>query len=157
MEIEKRLQDLGVKLPGFSEPKAMYIPVKQTGNLLFVSGQIPFTEGAMVYKGKVGKDVTLQEAQEAAKLCALNILAAAKYYLKDLDRIADVVKLQVFVNSEPGFNSQHLVANGASQFLFEVFGENMLHFFGSVAGGKGRNINILVIGHCKKLLTCFCL
>lgn len=127
MDIEKRLEDLGVKLYSLTEPKAMYIPIKQTGNLLFISGQIPCIDGNLIYKGKVGSKVSIEEAKEAAKLCAINILSAARFYLKDLSKISNVIKLQVFVNSESGFTSQHLVADGASEFLYEVFGEKGRH------------------------------
>ncbi len=128
MKIEQKLVDMGIDLPASSEPKAMYIPVNQTGNLLFVSGQLPVDkEGQLIYKGKLGKDLTLEQGQECAKLCMINMLAAVKYHVKDLDRIKKIVKLQAFVASETGFENQHLVTNGASEFLFEVFDQPGRH------------------------------
>jgi enamine deaminase RidA (YjgF/YER057c/UK114 family) len=105
----------------------MYIPVKQLGNALFVSGQIPVINGELAYTGKVGSERTLEEAQEAAKICTINMLAAVKNYLGDLDRVVNVVKLQGFVNSEVGFLEQHIVINAASQLLYDVFGEAGRH------------------------------
>ena len=127
MITEKRIEELGVKLPDFSAPKAMYIPAKRAGNILFISGQLPTVNGELAYTGKVGKDVSLEDAQLAAKYCAINILATAKYYLEDLDKIKNIVKIQAFVNSADGFTSQHLVANGASSFLVDALGEKGMH------------------------------
>lgn len=127
MKAEKRLEELGIVLPAQSEPKAMYIPVKQLGNALFVSGQIPFAGDGLLYTGKVGGEVTLEQAQEAARLCIVNMLAAVKAYLGDLDRVRSVVKLQAFVNSVVGFDRQHIVVNAASQLLFDVFAESGRH------------------------------
>ena len=127
MIIEKRLQDLGINVPDSSAPKAMYIPVRQTGNLLFISGQVPFAGDSLLHSGHVGKEVTLEEAQDCAKLCAINILAVLKSHLGDLDRVKSVVKVQAFVSSAEGFNQQHIVTNAASQLLFDVFGEAGRH------------------------------
>jgi len=127
MKIEERIAELGIDLPNAAAPAAMYVPVKQTGNLLFVSGQIPVKNGEMQYSGKVGKDKTLEEATEAARLCAINIIAAVKAYVGDLDKVKSIVKITAFVASETGFDKQHLVANGASQLLFDVFSEAGRH------------------------------
>jgi enamine deaminase RidA (YjgF/YER057c/UK114 family) len=105
----------------------MYIPVKQLGKALYVSGQIPFVNGQLAYTGKVGKERTLQEAEDAARICALNILAAVRDYLGDLDKVANVVKIQAFVSSEVGFMQQHIVVNAASQLLYDIFGEAGRH------------------------------
>lgn len=127
MQAEQIIKELGLILPENSTPKAMYIPVKQLGNALFVSGQIPFVDGELAYTGKVGGERTLEEAQEAAKICIMNMLAAVKDYLGDLDRVVEVVKLQGFVNSEVGFLEQHIVINAASQLLYDVFGNAGRH------------------------------
>jgi len=127
MRAEQRIKELGITLPEKSTPDAMYIPVKQLGNALFVSGQIPVVNGELVYTGKVGSERTLEEAQEAAKICTINMLAAVKNYLGDLDRVVNVVKIQGFVNSEVGFLEQHIVINAASQLLSDVFGEEGRH------------------------------
>ena len=133
MYAEKKIEELGISLPEMSPPKALYIPVKQLGNALFVSGQVPFENGELKYSGKVGGERTLEEAQEAAKLCIVNLLAAVKAYLGDLDKVKDVVKLQAFVSSSPDFTEQHLVVNAASQLLFEVLGECGRHARTAVA------------------------
>ncbi|SFE92654.1 RidA family protein [Trichococcus pasteurii] len=127
MKVEQKINQLGITLPEKSTPSAMYIPVKQLGNALFVSGHIPIVNGELVYTGKVGSERTLEEAQDAAKICTINILAAVKDYLGDLDRVLNVVKLQGFVNSEVGFLEQYIVINAASQLLFDVFGEAGRH------------------------------
>ena len=127
MIAEKKIEELGICLPLMSPPGAMYIPVKQLGNALFVSGQVPFVDGVMQYPGHVGDTVSLEEAQEAARICIINMLAAVKYHLGDLDKVKNVVKLQAFVNSKTGFNQQHIVVNAASQLLFDVFGEAGRH------------------------------
>ena len=127
MLIEKNLEKMNVQLPELSTPKAMYIPVVQTGNLCFVSGQIPMLDNKLLYAGKVGKDRSLEEGQEAARICAINILAALRAHLGDLDRIKRIVKLQAFVNSEVRFAQQHIVVNAASQLLYDAMGEKGRH------------------------------
>jgi len=124
MKIEEKLNANGVTVPQCAEPKAMYIPVKKCGNLLFVSGQIPVDQdGNLVCKGKLGDTVSLEDGKNAARLCALNILGAVKYAVGDLDKVKSVVKITVFVSSKDGYTDQHLVANGASELLFEAFGD----------------------------------
>ena len=127
MKIEEKIKELGIEIPDAAAPAAMYVPVKQTGNLLFISGQIPVLDGKMQFTGKAGKDKTLEEAQAAARLCAINIIAQVKAYVGDLDKVKSIVKITAFVASETGFDKQHLVANGASELLFEVFGEAGRH------------------------------
>ena len=133
MNIEERLKELGLEIPVAAAPAAMYVPVKQTGNLLFISGQIPVKDGVMQYTGKAGKDKTLEEAQAAARLCAINIIAAVKGFTGDLNKVKNIVKITAFVASETGFDKQHLVANGASELLFDVFGEAGRHTRSAVA------------------------
>lgn len=127
MNAEKRLKQLGIELPPSSPPGAMYVPVKQTGNVLYVSGQVPMKAGKPVYTGKVGSQHSIEYGKEAARLCVVNMLAALKDYLGDLDKVKSVVKLLAFVNSETGFDQQHIVINAASELLFEVFGEAGRH------------------------------
>ncbi|WP_319563043.1 RidA family protein [Marispirochaeta sp.] len=127
MIIEQKLKELQIVLPEAPKPAAMYIPVKQIGNALFVSGQIPFRNGELVYSGKVGSERSLEEAQDAAEICVLNIIAVAKEYLGNLDKIKNVTKLQGFVNSEATFNKAHIVVNAASKLLYEIFGEAGRH------------------------------
>jgi enamine deaminase RidA (YjgF/YER057c/UK114 family) len=101
--------------------------VRQLGNALYVSGQLPSKDGKMVYTGKVGAERSIEEGQEAAKLCSINALAALKAYLGDLDKIKNIIKLLIFVNSADGFTQQPAVGNGASEFFVEVFGEAGRH------------------------------
>lgn len=134
MYVEKKLVELGIRLPEQSAPKAMYIPVKQLGNALFVSGQIPMEEdGSLLYTGKVGDTVTLEQAQEAARLCIINMLSAVRSFVGDLDRVKNVVKVQAFVSSATGFDRQHIAINAASQLLYDIFGESGRHARTAVA------------------------
>lgn len=133
MTPETKLREMGIELPETAAPKGSYIPVNQTGNLLFLSGQLPTKNNELIYAGHVGSDVTLEQAQEAAKVCMINSLAAIKAHIKDLARVKKIVKLQSFVNSAPGFTSQHVVTNGASDFLAEVLGEKGQHARTAVA------------------------
>ena len=123
MSAEKRIKELNIQLPPSSPPGAMYIPVKKTGNLLYVSGQVPFVNGTLAYTGKVGAEVSLEEAEECARICIINMMAAVKDYLGDLDKVKNIVKVQAFVNSRTGFQEQHIVVNAASKLLYDVFGE----------------------------------
>lgn len=127
MIIEKRIEELGINLPPSSPPGAMYIPVKQLGNALFIAGQVPFVNGKLEVSGKVGDTVSIEQAQESARRCIINLMAALKDYLGDLDKVKNIVKIQVFVNSKVGFDEQHIVANAASQLLYDVFGEKGRH------------------------------
>jgi len=130
--IEKRLADLGVVLPAAAAPAANYLPFAQTGQLLFTSGQLPLNDGKLQASGLLGRDLDIAAGKEAAKLCAVNVLAQAKAALGDLERINRIVKITVFVASTPDFTEQHLVANGASDFLAEALGERGKHARGAV-------------------------
>jgi enamine deaminase RidA (YjgF/YER057c/UK114 family) len=125
--IEKRLADLGVALPAAAAPAANYVPFARSGNLLFTAGQLPLKDGKLQASGLLGRDLDTAAGAEAAKLCAINILAQAKAALGDLEKIARVVKITVFVASTPDFTEQHLVANGASDFLAAALGERGKH------------------------------
>lgn len=125
--IQARLDKAGIILPSAAAPAANYVPVVRYGNILQTSGQLPIENGAVAVTGKVGSDVSLEEGQYAAKLCAINILAQAKAELGDLEKIGRLLKLTVFVASDPAFTDQHQVANGASNFLVEILGEKGKH------------------------------
>ena len=125
--IEKRLSDLGVTLPAAAAPAANYLPFVRSGNLLFTSGQLPMRDGKLLASGVIGRDLDTAAGIEAAKLCAINVLAQAKAALGDLEKIARLVKISVFVASTPDFTEQHLVANGASDFLAAALGERGKH------------------------------
>ena len=126
-KIEERLQELGIQLEIPGKPKFSYIPCNQTGNLLYLSGQDCRINGELMYAGKLGKELTIEQGQEAARQTIINCLAVLKAYLGDLDRVVKVVKLLGFVNSAPGFADQPFVMNGASNLLVDVFGENGKH------------------------------
>ncbi|MCL2228016.1 MAG: RidA family protein [Oscillospiraceae bacterium] len=127
MKIEKKLEELGIKIPEVSPPKAKYVPVRRVGNLLFVSGQLPVKEDGTMYTGKVGKEHDIESGQAAARRCAITMLATLKAELGDLDLIKGFVKLQSFVSSEVGFDQQHIVTNAASELFLDVFGEAGKH------------------------------
>lgn len=125
--IEKRLSDLGIVLPTPAAPVANYVAFSRTGNLLLTSGQLPLKDGKLTSTGLLGRDVDVAAGQEAAKYCAVNILAQARAALGDLEKIRRVIKITVFVASAPDFIEQHLVANGASDLLAAVLGEKGKH------------------------------
>src|ERR687896_1129139 len=120
---EARLKELGLELPDVPEPAGAYVPATRAGNLIFTAGQLPLEAGELLTTGKVGDAVSEDEAYRAARLCALNALAAAAAEAGGLDRIHRVVKVTGFVASAPGFNAQPQVLNGASELIGEVFGE----------------------------------
>jgi enamine deaminase RidA (YjgF/YER057c/UK114 family) len=124
---EERLAELGIDLPSPPAPAAVYVPTVQSGALLYTSGQVATGPGGLLASGKVGAEVDLDTAVACARQCAVNVLAQLKAALGDLSRVRRVVKLTVFVASDPSFTDQHLVANGASELLGEVFGEPGRH------------------------------
>ncbi|GLS38004.1 hypothetical protein GCM10010869_35980 [Mesorhizobium tianshanense] len=125
--IEKRLSDLGVTLPIAAAPAANYVPYCRSGDLLFTAGQLPLKDGKLQASGLLGRDVDTASGKEAAKYCAINILAQAKAALGSLEKIRRLVKITVFVASAPDFVEQHLIANGASDFLVAVLGDRGKH------------------------------
>jgi enamine deaminase RidA (YjgF/YER057c/UK114 family) len=130
--IEERLVELGIELPPAAAPLASYVPVRLVGGQAFVSGQVPLENGLPTALGKVGADLTIEEGQSAARRCALQALAALRDALGSLDRVRAIARLDVFVASAPGFTDQPKVANGASDVLVEVFGEEGRHARASV-------------------------
>ena len=127
MSPTSRLRELGLELPPVASPAGSYVPATQSGRLVFTAGQLPFFGGELHRTGKVGDAVSPEEAQECARLCVLNGLAAAAERAGGLDNLRDVVKVTGFVASAPGFNGQPGVLNGASELLREVFGDAGLH------------------------------
>lgn len=126
-KIESRLAELHLELPSASKPVANFVPCVQTGNTLFVSGQVTWWNGEYLHVGKVGRDVAVPDAQKAARVCALNVIAQARAFLGDLDRVARVVMVQGFVNAIPEFTEHPKVINGASDVFVEVFGDAGKH------------------------------
>lgn len=125
--IHKRLADLGVTLPAAAAPAANYVPYSQSGNLLLTAGQLPLEGGKLISTGLLGRDLDTGAGKDAAKQCAINILAQIQAATGDLEQIARLVKITVFVASTPDFTEQHLVANGASDFLADVLGDRGKH------------------------------
>jgi len=126
MTTSERLVELGIELPAVVAPLAAYVPAVRTGNLVYTSGQLPMVDGALPQAGKVGADVTAEEAKGLARTCALNALAAI-HSLVGVDSVVRVVKVVGFVASAPGFNGQPGVVNGASELLGDVFGDAGVH------------------------------
>jgi enamine deaminase RidA (YjgF/YER057c/UK114 family) len=124
---DEKLEELGLTLPPVVAPVAAYVPAVRTGDLVYTSGQLPMVEGKMSHTGKVGADVTVEEARELAGICALNGLAALKSQIGDLAKIKRIVKVTVFVASHPDFLDQALVGNGASELLGAVLGDAGKH------------------------------
>lgn len=127
MNVEKRLAALGIELPDAPSPIANYLNVKQTGRLVFVSGQFPIINGKQVYTGKVGREVTLEEGYRAARACGVNILSQLKRFLGDLDRIREIVHVKGFVASAENFSNQPAVINGCSDLMVEIFDDSGRH------------------------------
>ena len=127
MTIEEKLHKMGIALPSVAPSIGAYIPTVQSGNLLFISGQLPSHNGKILIAGKVGQEVELEHAQDAARLCTINALAAIKAKLGSLEQVSRIVRLEVFVNSAHGFTDQAQVANGASHLLHEIFSPNGQH------------------------------
>ncbi len=126
--VDQRLSDLGITLPDPAAPAANYIPYVISGNLVFVSGQITMVDGELKYVGKVGDDFGIEEGYQAARICAINLLAQLKIACGgDLDRVRRVVKLGGFVNCRPDFTDQPKVINGASDLMGEVLGDAGKH------------------------------
>ncbi len=125
--IEGRLAKLGITLPQAAAPVANYVPFVRTGNLLLTSGQLPLNEGKVAVTGLLGRDVDVAAGKQAAQYCAINILAQVKAALGDLEKIGRLVKITSFVASTSDFTEQHLVTNGASDFLAEVLGDKGKH------------------------------
>jgi enamine deaminase RidA (YjgF/YER057c/UK114 family) len=124
---EERLSDLGLSVPEVPKPVAVYVPAVRSGNLVFTSGQLPMRSGELMQTGKVGGDVSPDEAVECAQQCALNAIAAVKAELGDLDLVKRVVKVVVFVASTPDFTGQPQVANGASELFGSAFDDAGVH------------------------------
>jgi enamine deaminase RidA (YjgF/YER057c/UK114 family) len=126
MSVTARLAELGIELPAVVKPVAAYIPAVRTGNLVYTAGQLPMQDGALPVTGKVGAEVSAEDAKALARICALNALAAVASVV-GIDEVTRVVKVVGFVASAPGFSGQPGVVNGASELFGEVFGEAGAH------------------------------
>ncbi|WP_157155231.1 RidA family protein [Diaminobutyricimonas sp. LJ205] len=126
-QVVNRLKELGLTLPAVSAPAGAYVPAVVSGNLVFTAGQLPYVDGVLNATGKVGSEISAEDAAGLARTCALNALAAAASVIGSLDRVTRVVKVVGFVASDPAFTGQPGVINGASNLLGEVFGEAGQH------------------------------
>ncbi|MBI3804875.1 MAG: RidA family protein [Nitrospirae bacterium] len=127
MDYEKKLESLGLKLPPPPKPVATYVPAVRSGNLLYLSGMIPMVDGKMATTGKLGKELTVEQGQEVTRITLLNALAVIKAAVGSLDRVKRIVRIGVHVASAEGFTQQPAVANGASDLLVQIFGEEGRH------------------------------
>ncbi len=133
VNIEERLNELGITLPAVPTPQANYVGVKRSGNMLYFSGAGPFKDGVLSVFGKLGADLTLAEGYDTARLVGLNLLSLLKNEIGDLNKVVQIVKVLGFVSSAPDFTDQPAVINGASDLFVEVFGEKGKHARSAVA------------------------
>jgi enamine deaminase RidA (YjgF/YER057c/UK114 family) len=134
--IDARLKELGIELPAASKPTFSFVPCVRTGQTLFVSGQVTMWNGERRHVGKLGREISIEEGQKAARLCALNVLAQAKEFLGDLDQVTRVVMVQGFVNATPEFTDHPKVVNGASDLFVELYGEAGKHARFAIGAGS---------------------
>lgn len=127
MCVYEQLQKLGIAIPEPPSIGGLYVPIKQVGKLLYTSGQGPVVNGVLIITGKLGTERSIEEGQLAARICIINTLSILQKYLKDLNRVENVVKLLGFVASAAGFNDQPKVINSGSQLLIDIFGERGRH------------------------------
>jgi len=123
MDVRAKLKELGHELPVASKPLAAYVPASKTGKLVFTAGQLPMVDGAIPFVGKVGGEVTQEQAKEMAQVCALNAMAALNL-VDDVDNVSKVVRIVCYVNGVPGFINAPFVANGASELFMAIWGED---------------------------------
>lgn len=138
--IEEKIKEFGFNVPEAPKPLAAYVPAKKIDNIVYTAGQLPMVDGKLIAEGKLGAEVSNEAGKNAAKICALNCLSVIKSVIGNLDSIEEIVKVTVFVNSANGFSDQPQIANGASEFLVEVFGDAGKHVRSAV-GASGLPLN----------------
>jgi enamine deaminase RidA (YjgF/YER057c/UK114 family) len=146
--VEDLLAQLGIRLPHPVAPLASYVPVRISGDHAYVAGQVPLEDGTILSIGKLGAEVSIEEGQEATRRCVLQALAALRAALGSLDRVKGIVRVDVFVASAPGFTDQPAVANGASDLLVEIFGEEGRHARAAVGVSelpRGASVEVALI------------
>lgn len=126
-KVEDRLRELGIQIPDVPTPLGSYKPASVTGELIFVSGQLPLADGRLIMEGKVGAEVSIEEGMKAARACTVNALAVMSKELGSLERVKKIVKITGYVASAPGFHKQANVVNGASDLLYDAFGDDGRH------------------------------
>ncbi|MGI6332982.1 MAG: RidA family protein [Zhaonellaceae bacterium] len=127
MSFEQNARELGIEIPEAPEPVAAYVPGVLVDGYIYTSGQLPFANGELIYKGKVGAEVSADDGYEAAKICVINCLGVVKSLVGSLDKIERIIKVNGYVNSAQGFSGQPKVINGASELLGKIFGEAGQH------------------------------
>jgi len=125
--VEEKIKELGYEIPEAPKPLAAYIPALKVGDLIYTAGQLPSIKGKLKHIGKVGSDLTIEQGANAAEICAMNCLSVIRSLIGNLDKVDQVVKLTVFVNSSDYFTDQPKVANGASELLGKIFGDKGKH------------------------------
>lgn len=137
MSINEKLESLGITIPNPAAPVANYVGFNKSGSQVFISGQLPIENGELKYTGKVGSEVSTEEAKDGAKICAINIIAQLKLACDgDLNRVKKCVRLGIFVNGDATYGDQPIVANGASDLIVEVFGDKGKHARAAVGAGS---------------------
>ncbi len=149
---EQKLKEMNIEIPEAPKPLAAYIPAVKDGKLVYTAGQLPFVKGELKYKGKVGKDISEDDAQKAAQICAINCLSVIKSVIGTLDDLESIIKVTVFVNSSEDFTGHPKIANGASEFLVNVFGDAGKHVRSAVGVSQlpmGAPVEIEIIAKVK--------
>ncbi len=137
MSIENKLKELNIQIPDANAPVANYVGFNKSGNQVYISGQLPIVNGELKYSGKVGSEVSKEDAYDGAKICAINIISQLKLACEgNLDRVKKCVRLGIFVNGDADFGDQPFVANGASDIIVEIFGEKGKHARAAVGAGS---------------------
>ena len=150
MTNNERLTSSGIELPKAPKPVGAYVAYKKTGNLIFISGQVSFNNDGQLIKGKVGSDLSVEEGQEAAKACAINIISQIKSACnEDLNKVKSCIKITGFVNSNNSFVDQPKVINGASDLMVKIFGENGMHSRAAIS------VNSLPLGAAVEIEAIF--
>jgi len=151
MTPEEKLRAMGLALPPAPKPVGAYVPAVRTGNLVFLSGQLPMRDGELIAKGRVGNEVALEEARDCARQAALNALAAVAAEIGGIENVARIVRVTGYVASAPGFTEQALVLNAASELLAEVFGEAGRHSRAAVGAAElplGAPVELELVIEC---------
>lgn len=142
--IDGRLAERAIELPRAGKPVANFVPCVQSGTTLYISGQVPMLNGEVKHVGKVGREISLEEAKAAARLCGLNAIAQAKAFLGDLDRVTRICMVQGFVNGVPDFTEHPIVLNGVSDLLVEAFGDDVGRHARFAVGAGSLPYNVAV-------------
>jgi enamine deaminase RidA (YjgF/YER057c/UK114 family) len=149
MNIENRLKELQIEIPPCPSPAAIYVPAVLSDNVVYVAGQTPKEGDKLIFKGKVGRDLSIVEGQNAARICALRCISAVKDIIKDLDKVERIIKITGYVNCFEDFEKQSLVIDGASSLMEEIFAEKGKHArvaigANSLPGGAAVEIEMMV-------------